>query len=154
MYDIYVLNSLLLSMPTSGKKLIYYNTLCQMLHISFIRNVDKLDMVHTYNYWKGLILDLPLKVFNFIVFLKVFNFIVFFFKGKISPFLNLFKLSYSPSHIFRDFKMTPNIYNYLDSHFKISVFKHLYLHLGINEHALNEQDICIVIPPLWYEYTK
>lgn len=109
MYDIYVLNSLSLSMPTSGKKLIYYNTLCQMLHISFIRNVDKLDMVHTYNYWKGLILDLPLKVFNFIVFLKVFNFIVFF-KGKISPFLNLFKLSYSPSHIFRDFKMTLKIF--------------------------------------------
>lgn len=110
MYDIYVLNSLMLSMPTSGKKFIYYNTLCQMLHISFIRNVDKLDMVHTYNYWKGLILDLPLKVFNFIVFLKVFNFIVFFFKGKISPFLNLFKLSYSPSHIFRDFKMTLQIF--------------------------------------------
>lgn len=110
MYDIYVLNSLMLSMPTSGKKFIYYNTLCQMLHISFIRNVDKLDMVHTYNYWKGLILDLPLKVFNFIVFLKVFNFIGFFFKGKISPFLNLFKLSYSPSHIFRDFKMTLQIF--------------------------------------------
>lgn len=105
MYDIYVLNSLSLSMPTSGKKLIYYKCYTSPLSVM----LKKLDMVHTYNYWKGLILDLPLKVFNFIVFLKVFNFIVFF-KGKISPFLNLFKLSYSPSHIFGDFKMTLKIF--------------------------------------------
>lgn len=110
MYDIYVLNSLMLSMPTSGKKLIYYNTLCQMLHISFIRNVDKLDMVHTYNYWKGLILDLPLKVFNFIVFLKVFNFIGFFFQRKNKSIFKFIQTELFPFSYLQRFKMTLQIF--------------------------------------------